>query len=106
MAIQVETSQPAAALRATVERLARIERAPCSEGEREAADWIAARLRELGCDARVEAEPVHGTFYGPLGMLAGIGAGGGLAALARRRVIGAAAGALAAAAMWQDLGGG
>ena len=90
----------------TIEHLARLDRPPCSEGEREAAEWIAARLGELGCDARVEPEHVHGTFTWPLGVLAAIGAAGGLAALRGRRRAGLLAGALAAAGIWQDLGGG
>ena len=90
----------------TIEHLARLDRLPCSEGEREAAEWIAARLGELGCDTRVEPERVHGTFTWPLGVLAAIGAAGGLAALRGRRRAGLLAGALAAAGIWQDLGGG
>lgn len=95
-----------AALRATVEVLERLERAPCSAGEREAAEWIAARLREAGLPARVERDRVHGSFEWPLGSLAALGAAGGVAALAGRRRIALATGAAAAAAMWQDLGGG
>jgi hypothetical protein len=93
-------------LRETVEHLAALERAPCSPGEREAAEWIAERMREAGCEAHVEAEEVHGTFTWPLGLLAGIAAAGGLAALRGRRRAGFMAGALAAAAIWEDLGGG
>jgi hypothetical protein len=93
-------------LRETVEHLSTLERAPCSPGEREAAEWIADRLREAGCETRLEPEAVHGTFTWPLGLLAGIAAVGGLAALRGRRRLGCIAGALAAAAMWEDLGGG
>jgi hypothetical protein len=109
-------------LRDTIEHLARLERAPCSEGEHEAAEWIAAQLRDCGHATRVEQEEVHGTFLWPLGLLATIGAAGGLAALAGRgggggvggegaalagrRRVGVVAGALAAAAMWEDLAGG
>ena len=106
MAIPVESTDVATSLRSTVERLAAIERPPCSTGERDAAEWIAERLREAGCPARVELEPVHGSFYGPLGALAAIGVAGGLAVLAGWRRLGGAAAALAAAAMWQDMGGG
>ena len=93
-------------LRSDIEHLAAIERAPCSEGEREAAEWIAARFEELGLPARVEEETVHGTFFRPLGLLAALGAVGGLAALRGKRRFGALAGGFAAASMWEDLGGG
>ena len=62
--------------------LAAIERPSASEGERVAADWIAASLRELGCEARVEAESAHGTFWWPLGILNAIALLG--AAIGRR----------------------
>jgi hypothetical protein len=93
-------------LRQPIERLAALDRAPCSPGEHEAAEWIAARLRAAGCEARVEPEDVHGTFTWPLGALAAIAAAGGVAALRGRRPLGALAGGLAAAGMWEDLGGG
>ena len=95
-----------AALRDTVERLARLDRRPCSDGEREAAEWIAGELRRQGSDARVEAERAHSSFHTPLGLLALVAAAGGLAALRGQRLFGAAAGALAAASMWEDLAGG
>jgi hypothetical protein len=94
------------ALRATVTRLATLERAPGSPGEHEAAEWIAERLREAGCRVRIERERVHGGFQAPLGLLGAAAAAGGLAALRGRRRLGALAGALAAALMWEDLGGG
>jgi acetylornithine deacetylase/succinyl-diaminopimelate desuccinylase-like protein len=42
------------ALREVVERLAGIDRAPGSAGEAAAADWIAERLRQAGCEAEIE----------------------------------------------------
>jgi len=55
----------AAALRAELEdvvgHLASFERPSASDGERRAAEWIAWRLSEHGCDARVEQERAHGT---------------------------------------------
>lgn len=95
-----------ASLRATVERLALLDRAPCSEGEHEAADWIAAELARQGCVARVEPEQVHGSFHTPLGLLALAAAAGGVAALRGHRLLGALAGTLSAASMWEDLSGG
>ena len=46
--------------RVTVRELAELERPSASEGERQAAEMIAARLRALGCEVRVEPEQVHG----------------------------------------------
>jgi hypothetical protein len=58
--------------------LAAIETPSASPGEREAAEWIAARLGELGAPARVEEERAHGTFWWPLGLLNAIGLAGAL----------------------------
>ena len=84
-----------ALLREVVETLAPIDRTPCSAGEREAAEWLAARLREMpGVEVALEDEHSWGTFpptataLGLLGVLAaalvlrGRRASGGLAALA------------------------
>jgi hypothetical protein len=50
-------------LHEVVETLARIERAPCSPGEREAAQWLAQRLGAVdGVDVALEDEPSWGTF--------------------------------------------
>nr|MBA3358303.1 peptidase M28 [Thermoleophilaceae bacterium] len=63
-----------AELRDRVERLARIERASASPGEAEAAELIAAELRELGATARVEREDAHGGYWWPIGLLTGAAA--------------------------------
>src|SRR4051794_16639786 len=94
------------ALRATVERLAALDRAPCSDGEHEAADWIAAALERHGWSVRVEPEGVYGSFHTPIGLLAGIAALGGALALSGRRLAGLLAGGFAAASIWEDLEGG
>lgn len=64
-------------LREVVERLAPIDRTPCSAGEREAAVWLAERLRAVdGVEVALEEEPSWGTFpptasgLGVLGMIA------------------------------------
>ena len=86
-----------------VRELASYERASASEGERRAAEWIAGELREAGCrDVRVEEERAHGGYWWPLGAL---NAGALLAAL-RGRLPAALAGAFAAAAVYDDVGGG
>src|ERR671931_171178 len=54
-----------ALLEESIRHLATIERGSASPGEREAAEWIAARLGELGCPARIEEEPAHGGVLGP-----------------------------------------
>jgi hypothetical protein len=82
-------------LRAWLEELERIERPSASEGERRAAEWLVERFGELGAEARIEAEPAHGTYWWPLGIGAALGALGGIAALRGRRLLG---GALAGAA--------
>ncbi len=52
-----------ATLREVVERLAGIDRTPCSPGEREAAEWLAERLRAVaGVEVALEEEPSWGTF--------------------------------------------
>jgi len=92
-----------------VRHLAAVDRPSASPGERQAAEWIAARLRELGCPTRVEEERAHGTYWWPLGLGAAAGAAGGL--LARRggslaRLAGGALAAAGAAAIADDITGG
>jgi hypothetical protein len=94
------------ALRATVEHLAGLDRAPCSEGEHEAAAWIATALDGHGARARVEPERVYGSFHTPIGLLTAIAALGGALTLRGRRLAGLLAGTLAAASIWEDLEGG
>jgi Peptidase family M28 len=92
-----------ARLRATVERLAPIDRLPASEGERAAAEWIRGELAALGLDARLEEAPAHGTYWIPLGLLsAAAGAAGALG----HRATATAVGALAALGVIDDVSGG
>ena len=49
-------------LREVVERLAPLDRTPCSPGERQAAEWLAQRLGAAGAPALLEDEPSWGTF--------------------------------------------
>jgi Peptidase family M28 len=50
-------------LREVIDTLAAIERPPCSPGERQAAEWLAARLRAIaGVHVELEDEPSWGTF--------------------------------------------
>ncbi len=75
-------------LRERLEELERIERPSASDGERQAAEWLVGQLSELGADARIEAEPAHGTYWWPLGIGAALGALGAAATLRGRRVLG------------------
>jgi acetylornithine deacetylase/succinyl-diaminopimelate desuccinylase-like protein len=96
-------------LRQAIAHLAAIERPSASPGEHEAAEWIAAQLAELGRDVRVEQERAHGGYWFPLGVPNALAGMAGL--LARRggrrgRALATALGAFAAAAIWDDVGGG
>jgi Peptidase family M28 len=85
--------------RGLLEQLAAIERPSASEGEREAAEWIVARLEEAGASARIEPERAHGTYWWPLGIGAAAAMAANLAALRGRRLTAAGLGALSAAAL-------
>jgi len=89
-------------LRERLEELERIERPSASDGERRAAEWLVARFAELGAEARIEAEPAHGTYWWPLGIGAAIGVLGAVAALRGRRLLGALLGATGAGAIADD----
>ncbi len=92
-------------LRSALTELASIHRPSASDGERQAAEWAAARLREQGAAAAVETERVHGDYWGPLALLSAAGAAGALVG-GRHRLAGAALSALAAAGVWDDITGG
>jgi len=89
-------------LRGWLEELERIERPSASEGERRAAEWLVERFAELGAEARIEAEPAHGTYWWPLGIGAALGAVGGMLSLRDRRLLGGAIAGAAAAGMVSD----
>ncbi|HET7052618.1 MAG TPA: M28 family peptidase [Solirubrobacterales bacterium] len=89
-------------LRSWLEQLERIERPSASEGERRAAEWLVERFGELGAEARIEAEPAHGTYWWPLGIGAALGALGGILGLRGRRLLGGAIAGAAAAGMASD----
>jgi acetylornithine deacetylase/succinyl-diaminopimelate desuccinylase-like protein len=88
-------------LRHTIEHLTTWERPSASDGERRAAEWIAAELGELGIPAVVEQERAHGTYWWPLGLLCALAA---LAGLSGRRLLGALGGAFAALGVWDECG--
>ncbi|HVS29712.1 MAG TPA: M28 family peptidase [Solirubrobacteraceae bacterium] len=100
-------ARSSAELRATIEALASIERRSASEGERIAAEWIAARLSELGCATRIEQEQAYDSYARPLAVLSGLGAAAGALSLTRRgRLLGAAVAAAAATAIADDISNG
>jgi hypothetical protein len=101
--VYAQAAPDEARLRRDVEELSAIHRPSASPGEREAAEWLVARLSEHGAEARIEVEEGHGTYWWPLGLASAAGALAGLAALRGRRFLGAALGALAAAAAADDL---
>ncbi len=79
------------------------ERETGSSGERAAAVWLTERLAEHGVSATVEDEPLHDTFWWPLGLAAGAGVLAGLLGLRGRRLSAAALGTAAFAAAVDDL---
>jgi hypothetical protein len=91
------------ALRADLDALCAWTRKPCSAEEAAAADWLAGRLREEGCDS-VEIRPAWGfpSYAGPLALLAAAATAAGLMAWRRPRSLPARLLALAAAALVVD----
>ncbi|MGN6257253.1 MAG: M28 family peptidase [Solirubrobacterales bacterium] len=89
-------------LRERLEELERIDRPSASEGERQAAEWLVTRFGKLGAEARIEAEPAHGTFWWPLGIGAVLGVLGAALALRGRRLLGALLGLVGAAGIADD----
>jgi hypothetical protein len=95
-------------MRERLEELCAIHRPSASPGEREAAEWLAGELRDAGArSVRVEEEPeANGTFWWPLGLLAGSSALAGLAARRGGRLsrgLAALTGAAAAALIADEL---
>jgi Peptidase family M28 len=77
-------------------RLAALRRGSGEPGALAAAEIVCRALAETGLPAAIELEPVHGTYWWPVGLAVAAGAVGGLTG---RRLL-AAAGAIAA---WDDL---
>jgi hypothetical protein len=95
-------------LREVVETLAPIERLAGSDGERQAAEWIAGRLRAAGAEASVDEERFHDGFAGMIAKLVGIAAGAGAVATAtgRGRRLAAAVAAGSTALVADDISNG
>src|SRR5512132_3116056 len=95
-------------MRERLGELCSFERGSASPGEQRAAEWLTDALREQGVrNVRVEEEPgANGTFWWPIGLLAGAGAIAGLAARTGgplKRAIALATGAAAAALIADEL---
>lgn len=106
LSVMTATLRSETTWRDAIHELASFERPSASDGERRAAEWIAARLRELGCEATVERERAHGGYWWPVGLANALALAGASLARRRRRVLGAALAATATAALWDDLGHG
>jgi hypothetical protein len=93
-----------------IRELAEIDRPSASEGERRAAERIAGWLAAKGCRVEVERELAHGGYWWPIGLANGAAVAAAGLALRRRsaaaRIVAAGFAALAAAALWDDLGHG
>jgi len=96
--------------RAAIRELAAMDRPSASDGERVAAESIAARLQALGCRVAVEEERAHGGYWWPIGLVNAAAVAGGVLALRKRnkltRAIVAGVAGVGAAALWDDLGHG
>jgi Peptidase family M28 len=93
-----------ALLERVVRELAAFERPSASDGERRAAEWLERELREAGCrEVRVEEERAHGGYWWPLGIP---NAAAAAAILLGRRALAALLGAVGAAVVWAEVGGG
>jgi hypothetical protein len=87
-------------LREVIETLAPIERGAGSSGERQAAEWIATRLRSVGCETEVEEEEFLDGYARVISKLSSASAVAGLTALVSpraRKLAGAAAAAVTVA---------
>lgn len=90
-----------------VEHLAKIERAPGSPGEAQAADWLAGRLREAGCRVDVEPAEFYDGYARLVGSLEATTVLSGLIASRRRgRRLGGGLAALAGLALADDISNG
>jgi peptidase M28-like protein len=95
-------------MRERLDELCSFERGSASPGEQRAAEWLTDALREQGVrNVRVEEEhEANGTFWWPIGLLAGAGALAGLAARRGgplKRAIALATGAAATALIADEL---
>ena len=105
---QTAARTPEATLREVIGALAPIERGAGSEGEREAAHWIADRLTAAGAPAEVETAKFRGDWAALMATLAAAAAAGGAMATTTRagRGLGALIAGAAGALMADDASNG
>jgi hypothetical protein len=94
-----------ARLGADIAGLCQFHRPSASEGERQAAQWIASRLGEVGLEPELEEFRFYPDYWNVWGSHAGLAAVAGVAALLSRRLAlpAAAASAFLSASFWGDL---
>ncbi|MEA2349628.1 MAG: hypothetical protein QOG86_569, partial [Thermoleophilaceae bacterium] len=93
-----------ATLREVVEALAPIERPPCSEGERRAAEWLVSRFQAAGAEGvRIEEETGYGTFPPTMLAVGALAAAGAVLALRGRRAAATAAAVTSLAAFADEI---
>lgn len=93
-------------LAATIAALAPIERPPCSDGEREAGEWIARRLEAAGCTVTIDEEQAFAEFAPALAQMTALGLAAGALALAGATRTAAAIGLAASAGIADDISNG
>jgi acetylornithine deacetylase/succinyl-diaminopimelate desuccinylase-like protein len=87
-------------LREVVETLAAMHRPPCSPGERQAAEWLAARLRRAGAaSVELEDEPSWGQFPPLTTAIGTVGVAAAALVLRRRPLAGVALAVLSVTAL-------
>lgn len=103
MTVELDAAGEVAQLVSDISALAEIERPSASEGEQEAANWVAGRFRALGLETKIEVERAQGGYWLPLGVGLGLGVAGGLLGMRGKRLLGFCAAALGSAGIWDDL---
>ena len=98
----IQTRTSVETLREVIEALAPLEREAGSEGEREAAEWLAARLGEAGARVQIDEEEFFDGYADLIAKFSAAGVASGIAALSGRGRALAAAGGAAAAALIVD----
>ncbi|MFL5781082.1 MAG: M28 family peptidase [Thermoleophilaceae bacterium] len=101
MSVAAQRRPAEATLREVVEALAPIERPPCSDGERRAAEWLAERFRATGARVDIEQGTGYGTFPPTVLAIGAMAAASAGLALRGRRAA-ATLGAAAAVAAYAD----
>jgi Peptidase family M28 len=90
-------------LREVTGTLAALERPPCSAGERDAAEWLARRLREAGVESvALEDEPSWGPFPPLTTAIGALGVLGAALALSGRRALAVVAALTSTAALLDE----